>query len=52
MVISLICRGRDRMVVGFTHTNKHTTKTKFETKRSNIANLNICIGCHNIKCNQ
>jgi hypothetical protein len=24
-----------------THTNKHTKKQKFETKRSNIANLNI-----------
>ena len=23
------------------HTNKHTKKQKFETKRSNIANLNI-----------
>jgi hypothetical protein len=23
------------------HTNKHTKKQKFETKRSNVANLNI-----------
>ena len=26
-----------------THTNKHTKKKKFETKRNNIANLNIYI---------
>ena len=26
-----------------THTNKHTKKQKFETKRNNIANLNIYI---------